>query len=55
MLGTLLGVFFVTLIGNGLVLIGVNSFLQDVVRGGIIVLAVIVNAVLSRRRNPIQH
>lgn len=55
MLGTLLGVFFVTLIGNGLVLIGVNSFLQDVVRGGIIVLAVIVNAVLSRWRNPIQH
>lgn len=52
LLGTFLGVFFVTLIGNGLVLSGVNSFLQDVVRGGIIVLAVIVNAVVAKRRSP---
>lgn len=50
--GTLLGVFFVTLIGNGLVLSGVNSQLQAVVRGGIIVIAVIVNAAVAQRFSP---
>ncbi len=49
MLGTLLGVVFITVIGNGLVLLGVNSFLQDVVRGVIIVGAVLVNALIGRR------
>ncbi|WP_024877523.1 ABC transporter permease [Saccharomonospora piscinae] len=49
MLGTLLGVGFITVIANGLVLLGVNSFLQNVVRGVIIVAAVLVNVVLSRR------
>ncbi|PXY27375.1 ABC transporter permease [Prauserella muralis] len=49
MLGTLLGVAFITVIGNGLVLLGVNSFLQNVVRGVIIVVAVLVNVVLSKR------
>lgn len=52
LLGTLLGVFFVTLIGNGLVLSGVNSQLQAVVRGGIIVVAVIVNAAVAQRFSP---
>jgi simple sugar transport system permease protein len=49
-LATALGVIFITLIGNGLVLLGVNQFLQDVVRGVIIVLAVLVNVLLGRRR-----
>jgi sugar transport system permease protein len=48
-LATALGVIFITLIGNGLVLLGVNQFLQDVVRGVIIVLAVLVNVLLGRR------
>jgi ribose/xylose/arabinose/galactoside ABC-type transport system permease subunit len=48
-LATALGVVFITLIGNGLVLLGVNQFLQDVVRGVIIVLAVLVNVLLGRR------
>lgn len=50
LLGTFLGVIFITLLGNGLVLLGVNSFLQQVVSGAIIVLAVLLNVLLSRRR-----
>ncbi|GLZ12221.1 sugar ABC transporter permease [Actinomadura sp. NBRC 104425] len=49
MLGTLLGVVFITVIGNGLVLLGVDSFLQNVVRGVIIVGAVLVNVIVARR------
>jgi len=40
MLGTLLGVLFIGLLGNGMVLMGVNPYVQDVVRGAIILLAV---------------
>lgn len=50
LVGTFLGVIFITLIGNGLVLLGVNSFIQDVVSGAIIVGAVLINVTMSRRR-----
>lgn len=43
MIGTLLGVMVITLIGNGLVLLGINPFFQEVVRGMIIVVAVLLN------------
>ncbi|AMM20195.1 sugar ABC transporter permease [Frondihabitans sp. PAMC 28766] len=49
MLGTLLGVFFIAIIGNGLILLGVNPFFQNVVSGIVIVGAVLINLVLSRR------
>lgn len=49
LIGSMLGVIFITVIANGLVLLGVNSFLQNVVRGVIIVAAVLVNVVISRR------
>lgn len=49
MLGTFLGVVFISLIGNGLILLGVNPFFQDVVRGLIIVIAVLVNMLIVRR------
>lgn len=49
MLGTLLGVVFIAMIGNGLILLGVNSYIQDVVSGAIIVLSVLINIQLSRR------
>lgn len=49
MLGTLLGVLFITVIGNGLVIMGVNSYFQDVVRGGLIVGAVLINTLLGKR------
>jgi sugar transport system permease protein len=50
MLGTLLGVFVITLIGNGLVLRGINPFFQEVVRGVIIVVAVLANTMVSKLR-----
>ncbi len=49
MLGTLLGVIFIAIIGNGLILLGVNSYIQDVVSGAIIVVSVLINILLSRR------
>jgi simple sugar transport system permease protein len=49
LLGTFLGVIFITLIGNGLVLLGVDPFFQNVVRGVIIVVAVVINLVLAKR------
>jgi len=55
LVGTFLGVIFITLIGNGLVLLGVDSFLQSVVRGVIIVLAVLLNVTLSRKRGSIEE
>ena len=51
LLGTLLGVLVITLIGNGLVLLGINSFFQQVVRGVIIVVAVLANILLTQRNS----
>ncbi len=48
-LGTLLGVLVITLIGNGLVLLGINPFFQQVVRGVIIVAAVLANILVTAR------
>jgi len=48
-LGTLLGVLFIGLLGNGMVLLGVNPYLQEVARGIIILLAVLLSA-LQRPR-----
>lgn len=49
MLGTLLGVLVITLIGNGLILLGINAFIQEVVRGVIIVAAVLANIYAIKR------
>lgn len=51
LLGTFLGVIFITVIANGLVLLGVDSFLQDVIRGVIIVGAVLINVWAGRHSN----
>jgi len=50
MLGTMLGAFVITLIGDGLVLRGINPFFQEVVRGVIIVAAVLANLMATRYR-----
>lgn len=50
MVGTLLGVLFIAMLVNGLVLLGVNPFTQDVVRGGVVLLAVLVNVLVVRRQ-----
>jgi simple sugar transport system permease protein len=44
MFGTLLGVLFIGLLGNGMVLLGVNPYMQDVARGVIILGAVLLSA-----------
>ena len=49
MIGTMLGVLVITLIGNGLVLLGINPFFQEVVRGLIIVAAVLFNIMAVER------
>lgn len=41
-LGTLLGVFFISILGNALVLYGVNSYAQNIVRGAVVLLAVLI-------------
>ena len=49
--GTFLGVLFIGLIGNGMVLMGVSPFTQEVVRGLIILVAVFVS-ILQRGAAP---
>lgn len=47
--GTLLGVLVIACLSNGLVLVGVDSDVQAVVQGAVILLAVLVNAEVARR------
>jgi sugar transport system permease protein len=49
MLGTLLGVLFIAALVNGLVLLGVDPFAQGIVRGIVILVAVLVNIASMRR------
>lgn len=42
-LGTFLGVLFIGLLGNGMVLLGISPFVQEVVRGLIILFAVLIS------------
>jgi sugar transport system permease protein len=54
-IGTLLGVLAITVIGDGLVLYGINSFVQDIVRGVVIVIAVLLNVAATRRSGQAAH
>lgn len=49
MTGTLIGVLFIAVLSNGLVLLGMNPYLQSVVRGVVILLAVLLNVMMSRK------
>ena len=49
MIGTLLGVIVIAVLSNGLVLTGVDPDVQQVVRGLVILVAVLVNSWLARR------
>jgi ribose/xylose/arabinose/galactoside ABC-type transport system permease subunit len=53
--GTFLGVLLIAVISNGLVLIGVESFLQQVALGLIVVASVLINTLVARHRNLEQH
>lgn len=45
MVGTFLGVVFIGVLNNGMVLLGVNSYAQNVANGAIVLLAVLISAV----------
>ncbi|MFV0384325.1 ABC transporter permease [Paracoccus sp. (in: a-proteobacteria)] len=49
MLGTLLGIIFIAALVNGLVLLGVDPFAQGIVRGFVILAAVMINIASIRR------
>lgn len=49
--GTVIGVLILGVLSNGLVLLNVNSFWQEVVRGTVIILAVALDEFRRRRRN----
>ncbi|MCB1273013.1 MAG: ABC transporter permease [Leucobacter sp.] len=48
MVGTLLGVLFIGMLNNGMVLMGVNSYAQGVAQGAIVLGAVLISAYVNR-------
>ena len=48
-LGTLIGALIMAVLRNGLNLLGVSSFLQQVVIGSVIIVAVLIDMALKRR------
>ncbi len=50
LVGTLIGAFIMGVLRNGLNLLGVSSFLQQIIIGGVIVGAVLVDTLLKRHR-----
>ncbi|MEA3335867.1 MAG: ABC transporter permease [Chloroflexota bacterium] len=46
--GTFLGVLFIGLLGNGMVLMGINPFAQEVIRGLIILVAVLISVIRTK-------
>jgi erythritol transport system permease protein len=51
--GTLIGAFVIGVLGDGLVMLGISSFWQKVIKGGVIVLAVIIDQVQARMQERI--
>ncbi|SCP99651.1 ABC transporter permease [Anaerobium acetethylicum] len=49
--GTIIGLLFVGILANGMVLLGVNAYMQSVVKGLVIFLAVIINSIQKRSQN----
>ncbi|ONI41766.1 hypothetical protein AN639_02830 [Candidatus Epulonipiscium fishelsonii] len=46
--GTIIGLLFVGILGNGMVLLGVSAYTQTVIKGLVIFLAVIINSIQKR-------
>ncbi len=46
--GTVIGLLFVGILGNGMVLLGVSTYMQSVIKGLVIFLAVIINSIQKR-------
>jgi erythritol transport system permease protein len=51
--GTLIGAFVIGVLGDGLVMMGVSSFWQNVIKGAVIVLAVIIDQMQARMQERI--
>jgi erythritol transport system permease protein len=51
--GTLIGAFVIGVLNDGLVMMGVSSFWQKVIKGSVIVLAVIIDQVQARMQERI--
>ncbi len=51
--GTIIGAFVIGILGDGLIMIGVSSFWQQVIKGIVIVLAVIIDQVQARMQERI--
>jgi ribose/xylose/arabinose/galactoside ABC-type transport system permease subunit len=51
--GTLIGAFVIGVLGDGLVMLGVSSFWQKVIKGAVIVLAVIIDQAQARMQERI--
>jgi ribose/xylose/arabinose/galactoside ABC-type transport system permease subunit len=51
MWGTFIGLIFVGVINNGMTLVGVNDYVQYIVRGGLTLFAVYINTMQLRRKN----
>jgi erythritol transport system permease protein len=51
--GTLIGAFVIGVLGDGLVMLGVSSFWQNVIKGAVIVLAVIIDQAQARMQERI--
>ena len=49
MVGTFIGVIIISVIQNGMNLLNINAYLQDVVVGGVILIAVLIDSVQGRR------
>jgi len=50
-IGTLIGAFIVGVLRNGLNLLGVSSFIQQVVVGSVIIIAVLMDMALKKQRD----
>jgi ribose transport system permease protein len=48
LVGTLLGAAIIGVLANGLILMGVTDFIRQIITGGVIILAVILDAVRAR-------
>lgn len=49
-IGTVIGAFIIGVLSNGLTLLGVDSYWQAVVKGTVLVLAVLIDTIVRRRR-----
>jgi ribose transport system permease protein len=49
--GSLLGVLIMGVLSNGLNIVGVNTYIQSVLTGGILVLAVLLSGLAQRKEN----